>query len=94
MASSAASQVADPGTPDSPGILLICFLRIALFIMLGLFASRANHPKETCSPSMSTPNSQQEEDGPAVIRLALGSSQTALPGSPSLGSPSLRAPRR
>lgn len=90
MASSAASQVADLGTPDSPGILLICFLRIALFIMLGLFASRANHPKETCSPSMSTPNSQQEEDGPAVIRLVLG-----LPlRSPSLGSPSLRAPRR
>ena len=40
--------------------------------MLGLFASRANHHKETCSPSMSAPNSQQEEGGPAVIRLVLG----------------------
>ena len=28
---------------------------------------------------MSAPNSHQEEDGPAVIRLALGSSQSALP---------------
>ncbi len=68
MASSAASQVVDLGMPDSPGSLSICFPRIALFIMLGLFASRANHPKETCSPSMSAPNTQQEEgDGPAVI---------------------------